>query len=213
MFSAGPSWAWSQDASHAPAAGGGRTASDAMRPYTSKEDLALRKKNERANTTALWGTLELLAPNVDANKAQPGFRSKALRGRAKDEHLKDVMHAVRLVQGLRGDDLVLPGVPRLKALIGPRVLDDPASTEREGAQDGVEGRTEAALLGAAITQTHMLMALAPGALEQAYTTKAGAGLIAIELKSGKVAYRSPSFESVRLDTGGGARQHPGFAGV
>ena len=72
-----------------------------------KEALALRKKNERANTTALWATLELLAPNVDENKGQPGHRSKALRGRSKDGLLKDVMHAVRLAQGLRSDDLVL----------------------------------------------------------------------------------------------------------
>jgi len=31
-------------------------------------------------------------------------------------------------------------------------------------------------------------------VEQAYTTQAGAGLIAIEMKSGKIAYQSPSFQ-------------------
>jgi hypothetical protein len=36
--------------------------------------------------------------------------------------------------------------------------------------------------------------MAPGALEQAYITQAGAGLIAIELKSGKIAHQSPSFQ-------------------
>ena len=40
-------------------------------------------------------------------------------------------------------------------------------------------------------QTRRLMA--PGALQQAYTTQAGAGLIAIEMKSGKIAHQSPSF--------------------
>ena len=43
---------------------------------------------------------------MDENKGQPGHRSKALRGRAKEELLKDVVHAVRLAQG-RSDDLVL----------------------------------------------------------------------------------------------------------
>jgi hypothetical protein len=109
--------------------------------------LALRKKNERANTIALWATLELLAPNVDQNKAPPGYRSKALRGRAKEELLKDAIHAVRLAQGPTG---------------------------------------------AAMTQTRMLMT--PGALEQAYTTQAGAALMAIELRSGKIAHQSPSFQ-------------------
>ena len=76
------------------------------------EELALRKKNERkknerARTTALWSRLEALAPKVDENKTQPGFRSKALRGRSKKELLKDVIHAVRLAQGLRSVDLVI----------------------------------------------------------------------------------------------------------
>ena len=84
---------------------GGRIASYAVRPVATKGELALRKKNERANTTALMATLELLAPNVAENKRQPGHRCKALRGRAKDELLKDVMHAVRLATGLRSDDL------------------------------------------------------------------------------------------------------------
>jgi len=109
MFSAGPGAAWSQEASHARAAERGRTASGAVRPYTAKEGLALRKKNERENTTARWATLELLAPSVGENKGQPGYRSKALRGRAKEELLKDVIHAVRLAQGLHSDDLDLDG--------------------------------------------------------------------------------------------------------
>jgi len=83
------------------------TASEVVRPYTTKEELALRKKNERARTTKLLASLELLAPSVDENKTQPGHRSKALRGRAKEGLLKDVMHAVCLAQGLRSDDLVL----------------------------------------------------------------------------------------------------------
>ena len=108
MFSAGPGGAWSQEAGHAQAAEvGGRNASRAVRPVMTKEELALRKKNERTHTTALWATLESLAPTVDENKGQPGYRSKALRGRAKEELLKDVVHAVRLAQGLRGDDFVL----------------------------------------------------------------------------------------------------------
>jgi len=37
---------------------------------------------------------------------------------------------------------------------------------------------------------------APGALEQVYTLQAGAGLIAIELKSGKIAHQSPSFQAL-----------------
>jgi len=70
-------------------------------------DLALRKKNERASTNSLLKRLEELAPKIDKNQGKPGYRSKALRGRARDELLKDVMHAVRLAQGLRIDDLVL----------------------------------------------------------------------------------------------------------
>ena len=38
--------------------------------------------------------------------------------------------------------------------------------------------------------------LAPGALQQAYTTQAGAGLIIIEMKSGKITHQSPSFEDL-----------------
>jgi hypothetical protein len=114
-----------------------------MRPKRAKEALALRKKNERENTTALWTRLALLAPTVDENKALPGHRSKALRGRTKDELLKDVTRAVRLARRLMG----------------------------------------------------------PGALEQAFTTQAGGGLVAIELKSGKIAHQSPSFQT----TGGGRR--------
>ena len=36
--------------------------------------------------------------------------------------------------------------------------------------------------------------MVPGALEQAYTSKAGAGLIAIELNSGKIVHQSASFQ-------------------
>ena len=102
MFSAGPGGAWSQEASHDRAAEvvGGRSASHAVRPLTTKEELALRKKNERANTIALWATLELLVPVVGENKGRPGYRSKVLRGRAKEELLRDVVHAVRLARGL-----------------------------------------------------------------------------------------------------------------
>ena len=38
------------------------------------------------------------------------------------------------------------------------------------------------------------MLMTPGALEQAYTTQAGAALMAIELKSGKIAHQSSSFQ-------------------
>jgi hypothetical protein len=100
MFSAGPGGAWSQ-ASHARAAVGGHTAFDAVRRCKRKEELALGKKKERAHTIALWARLELLAPHVDENKGPAGNRSKALRGRAKEELLKDVLHAVQLAQGLR----------------------------------------------------------------------------------------------------------------
>ena len=48
--------------------------------------------------------------------------------------------------------------------------------------------------GAAITQTRRLVA--PNALGQAYTTQTGGGLFAIELKSGKIALQSPSFEDL-----------------
>ena len=98
MLSAGYGLSWSQEASFARAVVGERLR---------HEGLALRKKNERAHTTALLAALEILAPKVDANMGQPGYRSKALRGRAKEELLKDVMHAVRLAQGLRLDDFVL----------------------------------------------------------------------------------------------------------
>ena len=107
MLVAGSGGAWSQEASISPQAVGGRKASDAVHPHTANEQLALCKKNERAHTTNLLARLQLLAPMVDENKGQPGHRSKALRGRARDELLKDVIHAVRLTQGLRSDDLVL----------------------------------------------------------------------------------------------------------
>ena len=78
-----------------------------MPPNASKQELALEKKNERAHTTAMWARLALLAPDVDANKGLPGYRSKAFGGRSKEELLKDVVEAVRLAQGLRSDDLLL----------------------------------------------------------------------------------------------------------
>ena len=105
---------------------------------TTKGKLALRKKEERAHTTALWARLELLAPNVDEDKTQPRYRSKAVAGRTKDQLLKDVMHAVQQAHG----------------------------------------------------------SMAPGALQQAFTTQAGAGLIAIELKSGKIAHQSLAIQDL-----------------
>jgi hypothetical protein len=108
MFSAGTDGAWSQAASHAWEAENG-AASDAVRPITTKKELALRKKNERAHTTKLLARLEFLAPSLDESKGQPvGMRSKALRGRAKEELLKDVIDLVRLkAPGLRSEDIVL----------------------------------------------------------------------------------------------------------
>ena len=155
MFCDGPGGAWSQENSIPPRAarapsdetvlfagpGGGWTQENRIGVSASARTAAknaLRKKNERANTTALWATLELLAPSVDANKEQPGHRSKALRGRVKEELLKDVVHAVRLARKL----------------------------------------------------------VAPGSLEQAYTTQAGAGLLAIELNSGAIAHQSLSFQAL-----------------
>jgi len=38
--------------------------------------------------------------------------------------------------------------------------------------------------------------LAPGALQQAYTAQAGAGLVTIEMKSGKITHQSPSFQDL-----------------
>jgi len=55
----------------------------------------------------MWARLECLAPNVDMYMVKPGYRSKALYGRTKEELLKDVMHAVRLAQGLPSQDLVI----------------------------------------------------------------------------------------------------------
>jgi len=103
-----------------------------------KKKLALGKMKERARTTALWARLDFLAPDVDENRTRPGYRSKALGRRTKDELLKDVMHAVQQVHG----------------------------------------------------------PISPGALQQAFTTQAGAGLIAIELKSGEIAHQSQSFQDL-----------------
>jgi len=75
------------------------------------------------------------------------------------------------------------------------VLDAKSAVSRHGhhrAQALKSGRTRTELLEATITQTRRLMA--PGALEQGYTTQAGAGLIAIELTSGSIVHQSPSFE-------------------
>eukprot|EP00290_Baffinella_frigidus_P051308 CAMPEP_0180405534 /NCGR_PEP_ID=MMETSP0989-20121125/40661_1 /TAXON_ID=697907 /ORGANISM="non described non described, Strain CCMP2293" /LENGTH=122 /DNA_ID=CAMNT_0022409145 /DNA_START=276 /DNA_END=642 /DNA_ORIENTATION=- len=67
----------------------------ALPPIKSRQEVALNKKKERAHNTTLWARLELLAPQVDENKGKPGYRSKALRGRSKEELLKDVVSAVR----------------------------------------------------------------------------------------------------------------------
>jgi len=62
-----------------------------------KEELALRKKIERANNTALWAKLELLAPKiVDESKGKPRYISKSLStGRSKDDILQDAIQLVR----------------------------------------------------------------------------------------------------------------------
>jgi hypothetical protein len=83
------------------------TAYDAVRHHTTKQELALRKKTERATTTKLFARLGLLAPTVEDNRVQSGHRSKALGGRERGELLHAVIHAVRLAQRQR-DDLVLP---------------------------------------------------------------------------------------------------------
>jgi len=60
-----------------------------------KEELARRKKNERTHTTALWASLEKLAPKVE-NKSKPRFISKSLStGRSKDDILQDAIQLVR----------------------------------------------------------------------------------------------------------------------
>ena len=65
--------------------------------------LALRKKKERAHTTALWATLEFLAPIVEDNESKKGYRSKSLgTGRSKEVVLKDVVEAVRNLTSLTG---------------------------------------------------------------------------------------------------------------
>ena len=74
MFSAAPGGAWSQEAMQDMERASSSASTE--RPSTSKESLALRKKIERAHTTALWSTLIFLAPNVDLNKGQPGFSSR-----------------------------------------------------------------------------------------------------------------------------------------
>jgi len=106
MFSAGPNGAWPQAAGHAREAENG-TASDAVRPITTKKDLALRKKN-KPNAAKPLARLEFLAPSLDENKGQPGGgRSRALRGRAKGELLKDVIDVVRLAHGILSEGIVI----------------------------------------------------------------------------------------------------------
>jgi len=56
------------------------------------------------------------------------------------------------------------------------------------------GRTREELLKTATTQVRRLME--PRALERAYTTRSGAGLISIVLKSGQIASQSPSFKDL-----------------
>mmetsp|Transcript_56922 Transcript_56922/g.134361 ORF Transcript_56922/g.134361 Transcript_56922/m.134361 type:complete len:493 (-) Transcript_56922:326-1804(-) len=82
-----------------------------------------------------------------------------------------------------------------------RRLDDLVNDARPTGTTGVpraqalkSGRSRVDMLEAAVAQTRRLMA--PGALEQAYTLQSGAGLIAIELKSGKIAHQSPSFQDL-----------------
>jgi hypothetical protein len=48
----------------------------------------------------------------------------------------------------------------------------------------------------ALKPAYTTQAMVPGALQQAYTTQVGAGLVAIELKSGKIAHQSPSFQDL-----------------
>jgi len=48
----------------------------------------------------------------------------------------------------------------------------------------------------ALEQACTTQGLAPRALEQVYTTQTGAGLLAIELKSGKLVHQSPSFQDL-----------------
>jgi hypothetical protein len=90
-----------EEASHAPSGGdrepeGEGGGSDEGGPEV-KVMLATRKRAERAETTALWARMELLAPKLDENKGVPGGqRSKLLRtGRSKEELLKDVLVVVR----------------------------------------------------------------------------------------------------------------------
>ncbi|KAJ1467543.1 hypothetical protein T484DRAFT_3631144 [Baffinella frigidus] len=77
--SSAPAGATMEEASHARSCGdrepvGGRKASDEGRegapPF--KAVLALRKKKERAQTSELWATMELLAPTLEENKGVPG---------------------------------------------------------------------------------------------------------------------------------------------
>lgn len=109
--SSAPAGATMEEASHARSCGdrepvGGRKASDEGRegapPF--KAVLALRKKKERAQTSELWATMELLAPTLEENKGVPGGqRSKLLRtGRSKEELLKDVLAVVRYQTALAG---------------------------------------------------------------------------------------------------------------
>lgn len=69
-----------------------------------------------------------------------------------------------------------------------------SSSGTNRAQALKSGRTREELLMATITQVRRQMA--PGALEQSYTTRAGAGLLSIVLKSGKITSKSPSFQDL-----------------
>ena len=60
--------AWSHPRGNPPL--GGRPASDAGGGM-SKEEMALRKKKDRAQTTTLWARLEVLAPKVDSPAPNP----------------------------------------------------------------------------------------------------------------------------------------------
>ena len=80
-------------------------------------------------------------------------------------------------------------------LLAPNVDED--TTQPRYRSKAVAGRTKDELLKDvmhAVQQAHGSMA--PGALQQAFTTRAGAGLIAIELKSGKIAHQSLSIQEL-----------------
>jgi hypothetical protein len=81
---------------------------------SSREELALRKKKERAHTTALWVKLESVTPRTRQEEGKLGNRSKSLRsGRTKEQVLQDASNVVmsyarvtgsRMHHSLAGDD-------------------------------------------------------------------------------------------------------------